>query len=46
MKQDDEHESEINRCEFSGIGERCGIIPTWLAVVSGVMLFRYARIRG
>lgn len=31
MKQDDEQEFEINRYEFSGIEERHGIIPTWLA---------------
>jgi hypothetical protein len=46
MKQEDEHDSESNRYEFSAIEERHGIIPTWLAAVYVVMFFRYARITG
>ena len=46
MKHEDEHESEINRYEFSGIEERHGIIPMWPAVVYVVMCLRYARITG
>ena len=46
MKHEDDHESEINRYEFSGIEERHGTVPTWLAVVYVVMFLRYARITG
>src|ERR1700721_4416461 len=37
MKQEGEHKSEISRYEFSGIEERHGIIPKWLAAVYAVM---------
>src|SRR5216684_1228567 len=37
MKQESEHKSEISRYEFSGIEERHGIIPKWLAAVYVVM---------
>ena len=37
MKPESDHDSEINRYEFSGIEERHGIVPKWLAAVYIVM---------
>ena len=37
MKQDGEHKTDISRYEFSGIEERHGHIPKWLAAVYVVM---------
>ena len=37
MKQEGDHKSDVSRYESSGIEERHGIIPKWLAVVYAVM---------
>jgi hypothetical protein len=37
MKPESDHDAEINRYEFSGIEERHGIVPKWLAAVYIVM---------
>ena len=37
MSEKDEHAQSISRYEVSGIEERHGIIPAWLAVVYAIM---------
>ena len=37
MKEEGEHKGDISRYEFSGIEERHGIVPKWLAVVYAVL---------
>jgi hypothetical protein len=37
MNDKDDHSGSITRYEPSGIEERHGIIPTWLAIVYAVM---------
>lgn len=38
MSDDKDHSQSVTRYEVSGIEERHGIIPAWLAVVYAVML--------